>query len=170
MHASTPGTTMVHPWRANILVTAHGAAPFLPAAFVEACRRHRRPHCAPCHRPTSASAPALLGQAARPRPASQGEPGQAPRSRAKLSYEAFKHVFSIENEIKMVIISCILKCQYFRCYFREANVRNTILAKPLVWDSIIVIFLGLDGSFSGPQARRLKKTLRWAIAYSTFLY
>ena len=48
--------------------------------------------------------------------------------------------FSIENEIKMRKMSCIPKCQCFKAYFSETNVRNPILAKPLVWSPKIAIF------------------------------
>ena len=47
------------------------------------------------------------------------------------------HVFRI---IKVAIMSCIPKCKCFGCHFSEANVRNPILAKPLVWSPIIAIF------------------------------
>ena len=40
----------------------------------------------------------------------------------------------------MVIMSCILKCKCFGCYFSEANIRSHILTKPLVWSPIISIF------------------------------
>ena len=48
--------------------------------------------------------------------------------------------FSIENEIKMRKMSCIPKCQGLKAYLSETNVRNPILAKPLVWSVIIAIF------------------------------
>ena len=55
--------------------------------------------------------------------------------------------FSIENEIKMKKMSCIPKCQRFKSYFSEANVRSPILAKPLVSSPIIAIFSALEFVF-----------------------
>jgi hypothetical protein len=42
-------------------------------------------------------------------------------------------IFRTKNKIKIAIIPCIPKCECLDHYFSEAHIRNSIIAKPVVW-------------------------------------